>query len=168
MAGKKFKSISDMMKYYNSPKSQADLIDDTKIKTSLAEASKLLERILREKVQEYYDSYEPIKYKRTYDFLNSIKISPIVREGNTYTFSVYFDQDIATHPSYFNGEDGYVPILLNEGFSWKEENQPVPPIHHLSYYEGFHFVEDAIKDFNKQNKWGLTLRKEAVYHGISI
>jgi hypothetical protein len=165
MSNKNFNSISDLLKHYNSPKGQVDLIEDSSIRASLKEAQNLLHAILYEKVRDYYDSYTPKYYERTYNFLNSIRTTPIIREGNQYTFTVYFDEDMGTHPSIMGGEDGYVPILLEEGWQWKNDTTNK---HHFSYYEGFNFVEKAIDEFNLRNKWGLVLKKEIRYKGQYI
>ncbi len=44
-------------------------------------------------LQEYYNSYSPVYYRRQYDFLRSaIKVNPVVK-GNKVTASVYINTD---------------------------------------------------------------------------
>ena len=59
-------------------------------------ADKLAERVyetLNYFLQEYYDSYDPVSYRRTKDFLYSaVKVEPKIK-GNKVIASVYIDTD---------------------------------------------------------------------------
>lgn len=160
-----FNNINDLVKYVQSKQGATNLVlSNESIKKSLKDAADMLYKIMHRQLESYYSSYTPIVYHRTYNLLNSLRISPIKQTGKSLSISVYFDGDSATHPSLFGGEDGFVPILLNEGWQWKNDIG----VYHLSNYEGFHFIENSIDEFNKINKWGFKITKEGQYKGQDI
>ncbi|MCI1763635.1 hypothetical protein [Heyndrickxia oleronia] len=162
-----FKNLNDLAKYLSSQKGTQAITGSNNMMIALKEAADLLYKLLHKQLQAYYDSYTPVDpggYTRTFGLLNSLRISPITQNGNELSISVYFDQDSATHPSLFGGDAGFTPILINEGWEWNNNIG----IHHLSYYEGFHFVEKAINEFNAKNKWGFKITKEGHYKGKKI
>jgi hypothetical protein len=155
---KTFNSLSELSKHLNTSNGQQAVFGQKDVRKALREAASLLEKIMHDKLQEYYNSYSPVIYERTYNLLNSLRISPIEQSGNMLMISVYFDRDSATHPSIFGGEEGYVANLINEGWKWNHDIG----INHLSHYEGFHFIEKSIDEFNSRNKWGFVISKNSV------
>ncbi|MEK4008333.1 hypothetical protein [Paenibacillus sp. FSL H3-0333] len=149
-------SLNELSNHINSPSGQKLVFSQSNIKKTLREAALLLEKILKEEVQAYYDSYEPVIYERTYGMRDSLRVSPISMVGNEMQISIYFDRTQSTHPSIFGGEPGYAAELINDGWAWG--NQSVN-IYRLSRYEGFHFIEKAIDRFESQNRWGLKIRR---------
>ncbi|KAA9007390.1 hypothetical protein F4V43_02565 [Paenibacillus spiritus] len=156
---KSFNSLSELQKYIGTSQGQQTVMGDKEVRRSLNEAAQLLEKLLYEQLQAYYDSYTPTVYERTYGLLNSLRISPITQVGNELQINVYFDRSMATHPSIFDGEDGYVAKLLNDGWQWRKNPAN---IYRLSRYEGFHFIEKAIDEFNSRNRWGFKISKNDV------
>ena len=64
-------------------------------------------------LQEYYNSYDPIIYRRQYDFLRSaVKVEPKV-QGNKVIASVYIDTD--SMDSYYNATGEQVTMWANQG-----------------------------------------------------
>ena len=64
-------------------------------------------------LQEYYSSYDPIFYRRQYDFLRSaVKVEPKV-QGNKVIASVYIDTD--SMDSYYNATGEQVAGWANQG-----------------------------------------------------
>lgn len=49
--------------------------------------------IIKKFVYQYYNSYDPIMYERTYQLLASLVQTRVVSTGNGYTAEVYFDYD---------------------------------------------------------------------------
>ena len=105
---------------------------------------------------------------RTYAFRNSLEMPEIVN-GHIV---IRFNGAMARHQSLFGGGYGYVPSLINYGWRWK--NQSVKPIHRFTYYEGDHFLEDAIHALfvfykgacnHLKSMMGLRLRKLIVRKG---
>lgn len=64
-------------------------------------------------LQEYYDSYNPVSYKRQYELLRSaVKVQPKVK-GDTITSSVYIDYD--SLDNYYNATGLQVVEWANDG-----------------------------------------------------
>ncbi|MNH66529.1 hypothetical protein D3C73_185620 [compost metagenome] len=153
---KTVKSLKELSDYIKSNAGQQAVFGSKQIQKSLNDAAKLLKDIMQEELQNYYDSYTPTVYERTYGLLNSLRISPLNRIGNQMQIKVYFDIDAATHESIFGGEPGYAAMLLNEGWSWHDKPGP----YRLAHYEGFRFVEKSIERFVAMNKWGFRVAKD--------
>ena len=77
---------------------------------------KLAERVygtLNHFLQEYYNSYDPLSYRRQYDFLRSaIKTEPKI-SGNKVTAYVFIDEDYMN--SYYNATGRQVAAWANQG-----------------------------------------------------
>ena len=64
-------------------------------------------------LKEYYDSYDPVSYRRTKDFLfSAVKVEPKIK-GNKVTASVYIDTD--SMDSYYNATGVQVAQWANQG-----------------------------------------------------
>jgi hypothetical protein len=70
-----------------------DIEKDIKKKSRLAimKAQDEIYVIIKNFVYQYYNSYDPIIYERTYQLLASLVQTQIVSTGNGYTAEVYFD-----------------------------------------------------------------------------
>ena len=77
---------------------------------------KLAERVyetLNYFLREYYDSYDPVSYRRTKDLLYSaIKVEPKIK-GNKVVASVYIDTD--SMDNYYNATGEQVAAWANQG-----------------------------------------------------
>ena len=91
---------------------------------TLRQEAERLKKCIEDEIQKYYDSYSPIMYSRTGAFQNSVEIEDMVNMNN----------DDAYHLSLFGGDKGYVPALINDGWSWK--NQPQTSIYRFTYFDG--------------------------------
>lgn len=64
-------------------------------------------------LQEYYNSYNPVSYRRQYDFLRSaVKVEPKVIRGKVVA-SVYIDKD--SMDNYYNATGEQVATWANQG-----------------------------------------------------
>lgn len=64
-------------------------------------------------LQEYYNSYDPLSYRRQYDFLRSaVKVEPKV-QGNKVVASVYIDT--GSMDNYYNATGEQVARWANQG-----------------------------------------------------
>lgn len=171
MATLEFESWRDIEKFVESELGFGlNIVDGKPLKTILQEEQARLRRILKEEVANYYRSYSPTTYKRTYEMMKSITTSMVMVENGFLTASIYFDEK-AYKPSVIGKthEEGFTPILINEGWSWRDENLPPDPIEHFHYRnEGFRFGEKTVERYNKENPYGfiLTLIKE--YNGNPV
>lgn len=67
---------------------------DKEIKRALEKSSVEVEKRLRKYIQkEWYDSYKPEYYERTYQFINSITRTKVVNNRGRMSIAVYFDND---------------------------------------------------------------------------
>lgn len=126
---------------------------------------------IQRRIDDYYDSYKPKIYSRTYRFQGAIcaeNLADIRVEGNQIKLSVKFHPTLAYHDTFTSKGNGYVPILLNYGFNnIKLQNYlgAKEPIEHLTYLKPQLFIEDGIRDWNRQNKLGITIDVTSIYNG---
>jgi hypothetical protein len=126
---------------------------------------------IQKRIDEYYNSYTPIKYKRTYRFHDALYAENLVDirvEGNQFKLSLRFHPDLAQHETWTSKGNGFVPILLNYGFrNHTLENYLglEEPVEHLTYLEPQLFIENGILDWNRENSLGSTIDVTAIYNG---
>ncbi len=61
-------------------------------KFALEEVAKTVEEIIKEYILEnLYNAYEPKAYTRTYNYINSLTIDKVKKEGNGYSVKLFFD-----------------------------------------------------------------------------
>lgn len=178
MAIYEFSSWGDIEKFVQSKLGyNLGLINGKPLSEILTEEQSRLKRILQEEVKNYYRSYTPSRnspYQRTMDMLNSITVGKMkIDKQGFLTTSVYFN-DKAYKPSIISPkhEDGFTPILIDQGWSWSTENQPDPPIHHFTYrprekYD-FNFSETAVQRYNEENPYGFVVELIIEYKGKSV
>lgn len=114
-----------------------------------------LKNCIQNRIDEYYSSYSPTTYDRTNKFKNSLMVEDFIDfnvVNNRIKIKLYFNPDLAWHESLFSDEGGYVPQLINSGWSW---DKIITPNDHFSNYKGFHYIEKGIKDFNRNNPYGI-------------
>lgn len=110
-------------------------------------------------IQEYYRSYTPKVYKRTFEFRDSLYAENIMHarvNGNRLELSVSFEPTHANHTNLFNDHKSYVPLLINSGWNApKLEQMMGGSVYRLTYYEGYHYIEKAIDYFNRTNTYDI-------------
>lgn len=122
-------------------------------------------------IDDYYDNYDPIRYKRTYYFHGALYAENYVDiqvVGTQIQLSLRFHPDMAYHETWSPKGNGYVPILLNYGFeneSLKKALGLKEHVEHLTYLKPQLFIENGILEWNKTNKLGLTIDVTAIYNG---
>ena len=160
--------------------------DGQTLEQILANAARRLYDCIQYYIDEYYKSYHPVIYKRTYGYHKSLRaedIADIRVKGNTLSIGVKFSYDFAMHPNldevywhdkrgatYFfpikDQHESFVPLLMEKG--WKADGLAYMigrHVHHLTYFEGIHAVEKGIADFNRTNKYGLKIKADDFYNG---
>ncbi len=155
-----FRNVSDLAKYISG---SSQVLSEGSIESALVDAAQLLEKILKEEINNYYSSYSPSVYVRTHDWINSIRVSKPTISGMTMSISIYFDDSMAYHPSVISEKypDGYVITLMDTGWHWSSDKQP--RINRFSDFSGIHYIEKSISRFNSQNKWGFKVSVETGY-----
>lgn len=126
---------------------------------------------IQARIEEYYDSYEPKIYKRTYRFMGALYAEDLVdvrAVGTQIQLSLRFNPSLAYHDTWTSNGNGYVPILLNYGFENNKLKNYLGLDHHvehLTYLKPQLFIENGIMDWNRTNKLGLTIDVTAIYNG---
>ena len=130
------------------------------VQQALDSAARQLVKYLQEGIDAYYGSYSPKMYKpRTGGLKRSISvwdIAEITINGDTASIEVFFN-DNAFHRSLGNHPHmSDVVSLINYG--WKVQNGSHRNVPRFGYYEGYHFIEDAVAKFNADSPLGITAK----------
>lgn len=128
--------------------------------------SRRLLKCIQDEIDNYYDSYSPKFYRpRTYRFQQALYAEDFIEINiikSTLNINLKFNESLSYHDS-FSGRDVYVPLLINDGWSWDgwEDAQD----DHFHKYSGFHFLEKGIEKFNSTNSLGITVTLDKTWEG---
>lgn len=118
------------------------------------EANRFL-KILQEEIDNWYDSYSPVVYKRSYDMRNSIYVEDLVQvsvSGDKLQIKINYD-DRAFHQSLWDSSSINSILLMNDGYKvskgWHKD------IENFGYRDGGQFLEKAVHRFNEENDFGI-------------
>ena len=110
--------------------------------------------ILEEEIQNWYSSYTPVKYLRTYSMQQAIAVDNYVKielNGQKLSICIKFT-DRAIHESLWGGSVNTL-LLLNDGYSVsKGWHKDIP---NFGYRNGGYFLEKALARFNQDNTFGI-------------
>ena len=154
---------------------------------TMAHEARRLADCIQYYIDEWYNSYEPSVYDRTYRLQGSLyaeDIADIRVVGNTLKISVVFQEDLAFHESfesisYYNknkerdiyyefnsSHNTFVPLIFNNGWEAPRLARIIGRnIYMLTYFHGAHFVENGIERFNKTNKLGIKIDADDFFKG---
>lgn len=117
--------------------------------------------ILQKHIDDYYSSYTPTVYDRGNhggNLRQSLTVDDICglsSKNKMITCKILINEN-AIHNSILDGSEANAFWLLNDG--WKvRKNVWFKEIYRFGYYEGAHFVENAIEEFEKTNKYGIKI-----------
>lgn len=111
------------------------------------EAQKLYDQILLA-ISDYYLSYDPVAYKRTYDMINSLRLKVSGDE-----FIIYFEPNAAYHPNVF------VQTLMDHGWNYSNAK------YRFTYWDGAHFIEQGIANYKKYDAaFPIEIKIESKYY----
>lgn len=152
--------------------------DGQTLAEKMASEAKRLYNCIQYYIDEYYNSYEPIVYRRDYYYQGALyaeDIADIRVKGNSLELSLIFRHDLATQPNleyvslynnmtdeneyfYLSPHDSFVPQLMEFGwYAPRLENMIGQSIYRLTYFDGIHAISKGIWDFNKSNKLGIKI-----------
>ena len=106
-----------------------------------------------------YSSYYPSVYHRTGLFQKSLYLDnniQFIANGKQIKMYIKFN-DYAWHDSLWNGSSGYLPILWNYGWAWKDQSNPRE---RFTYWNGNDMFERAISKFEQDNPYGIKVKIE--------
>lgn len=162
-------------------KEQLTKLAATQIKTRSGETySELLKRevdrlydCIQKRIDRYYESYDPHIYIRTERFKGALYAENLIDVrivGTQIQLSLRFHPDLAYHKTWTEKGNGFVPVLLNYGYTNEALRDYLglkgnDQIEHLTHLDPQLFIENGILDWNKTNKLGLTIDVSAIYEG---
>ena len=123
--------------------------------------AKRFKDILQKHINKYYASYSPRVYKRgehggnLRDALSVGEVKIVTTNKARIQVSIEIN-DNAIHDSIVTGERANAFWILNDGYSVKKDVW-FKDIYRFGYYEGAHFVEAAVEEFEKTCRYGLTV-----------
>lgn len=79
------------MIFKNQKQIEKFLLDKSRL--ALMNAQDKVYSIIKQFVRQFYSEYDPIKYERTYQLLESLVQSRIISDGKGYKAEIYFDVD---------------------------------------------------------------------------
>lgn len=135
------------------------------IRQNLEKAVDYLYDCVDKYIQEYYLSYTPKIYQRTYDFQNSLYAEDFIHaraNGNRIELSVSFRPSMSYHRNIFGDHESFVPLLINSGWYSKKLEDRIGVVPRFTQYEGYHFVEKAVNMFNKTNPYGVYISPDDI------
>lgn len=160
MAG--FRNLNDLGKHLSNNVEGRKIVAN-KLAGILRKEAARLELYMKEELEKYFQSYQPKKYKRTGNTLESFRIEePEAHEDGTASIKITFDPALAYHPSVMDEEtqpEGYTPWLLEVGWDISDK---VPGKPMFSEHPGVAYVKKAVERFNADNPYGLVVM---VFHG---
>lgn len=140
-------------------------ISDDDIDAILKSEAARLKGLIEKYINEYYASYDPVVYRRTNSLRNGVRVDTEVKNRS---IDIYFDDDIVWGQSVKSksGEPwGFTPILIDAGWSIKT-NKPIRK-RMFDYYEGYHFLQSALDEFEKNNPYDLHIEVIVTPHASS-
>jgi hypothetical protein len=142
------------------------------LQESLSREVQRLYQCIQYYIDEYYSNYEPVVYQRSYRLQGAMYAQDFIYaevKGNSIQLSLLFRDDLSAHDNLFGSHKSYVPILMN--FGWKAPKLARiigRSVHRLTYFEGIHFIEQGIADFNKSNTLGIKINVDITENNIPI
>ena len=106
----------------------------------LEEMGEIIIQMLKDNIDLWYDTYDPVFYKRTGEILDAIKVLKIVNQPNMKYVEVYFDMSeiSAHHKIVLTPQKDSFPFIIEEG--WTMPNG-VPR-------QGAHAFEETYKELS--------------------
>lgn len=148
-------SLDDLLNPNKNKDVVSSLIAGSNIKQEklLLDAAKELQDYMIEELLNYYSSYQPSEYIRTYKILDDIRITPARSNRSEMELEIEMNSN---HRSLFDGgEDGNALWLLNAGYIAEGLEDRLGVSNRLTRFEGTNFIQNAIDKFNSRNKLGI-------------
>lgn len=137
------------------------MYDGVTVETALKSSARMLKTCIQHELAKYYNSYQPVKYSRSYSLLDSLEMDNFITvKGTSLVVNVWFNKK-ANHPSGYgvwaDGDNTTVntAYLMNYGYTVKK-NVWFKKLHHFGYKDPANFIENGVEDFlNNYNKYNL-------------
>lgn len=144
-------------------------------KQFLLKEAENLRKCIQTEINNYYYSYNPSFYKRTYGLktalndgkpihFNSSNMIKIDVNAMTLSIELKFNENRSYGKSMFKGEKGYKPLLINSGWSVKK-NVWFKSTYRLGFYEGYDFIKKGIDKYKKDAPSNINVVAIGKYDG---
>lgn len=116
-----------------------------------------LKNLIQENIQDYYSSYAPIRYRRTYKMSNALSVDDLCDIfSNNMTITIRINGN-AIHNSIIDGSFSNALWLVNSGWQVRDDVW-FSSIYRFGYYEGAHFIESAVDEFKATTKYNIKVK----------
>lgn len=129
----------------------------------LTKETNRFKRILQKHIDKYYSSYSPVVYERGQhggNLRNALSVDDMCKISANGTkiildiINVISVNENAIHNSIIDGSEANAFWLINDGWKVKKDVW-FKDIYRFGYYEGAHFVEDAVKEFETTSAYNI-------------
>lgn len=159
------KSIEEQIK-----KMLESTLSDEELVPILKSEAERLKGLIQKHIDEYLASYSPKgswNYSRKWGTLKDcLLVNPKVYNRS---IDVYFDEDKAWGESVIDLNKwgwGFKPILIDQGWQVGDD-VPFRHVYRFGWYEGYHFLQRAIDEFQNTNPYGLHIEVIVTPHANS-
>lgn len=143
--------------------------DEKKAILVLESEGRRLKGIVAKVWAKYLNSYDPVLYKRTTKTRLGMKLGKVKLENPagidgiaTYQLAITFENDLMYHKSYLGSgqRQGHSLMLISQGWHSKklEERYKGKRIERFTYYEGFDFFAQVMKEFESGKHNAISLK----------
>ena len=125
----------------------------------LQQEAKRLKSILQKNIENYYNSYSPVVYDRgqhggnLLDSLSLDDVCTVSSDGTKLNMTININEN-AIHKSLIDNSEANAFWLMNDGWQVRKETW-FKEVYRFGYYEGAHYVEDAVEEFERTSKYGI-------------
>lgn len=125
----------------------------------LQKESKRLKGILQKHIDDYYNSHSPSVYHHgqhggnLFNPLSVDDVCTVIADGTKLIMNINVNES-AIHNSILDNSKANAFGLMNDGRQVRKETW-FREVYRFGYFEGAHFVEDAIEEFERTSKLGI-------------
>jgi len=162
-----FTSLEQLSKYLSSQAGQNTMTTSgLTIQQLLEQEARRLLNCIQKRINEYYESYTPVMYDRTYGLM-AMRIEDFTDMtviNGTASIKIDFDElEIQAKSIFGDDSSAYNTVeLINSG--WKvRDGLWFSNIEHLGFQSGAHFIENGVSDFNENNPYNLKIELQGFH-----
>lgn len=142
--------------------SQLKKIILNRVNKALSQTRFQISSVIQKHIDEYYDEYDPLYYKRTYKLMvDSILIADVVQQGNKVSVQIGIDKDYLRY-HYEGGVTGETVFRWASGLEGDEH------IHGYKVRGRVHIWEDAMDELGGAEGILRLLKANLAKQGVSV
>jgi len=162
-----FTSLEQLSKYLSSQAGQSIMTTSgLTIQQILEQEARRLLNFIQKRINEYYESYQPVMYERTYG-LFAMRIEDFTDMSvinGTASIKINFDElEIQAHSIFGDDSTAYNTVeLINNGWQVRD-GLWFSNVEHLGFQKPARFIENGIVDFNADNPYNLKIELQGFH-----